>query len=498
MHPNRVTLTDKAILNLPFTTAGQRLVRDAELSGFFVVVGKRTKAFMVQGDLRVKRTRQSVRIKVGEVGELNTREARAKAKTLLGSIAKGIDPRANNAVSAETGDIEGSPADETIAKGPTLRAAWTRYRDAHLKRKGRSDGTIENFRDHVERLMVDWLDQPLSVLGNDPSMVAQRHEKITAENGPYIANGCMRSLRAIYNHARKTARSLPAENPVIAVDWNAEKRRNTALGLPELASWVNELRALENLIRREFHLFLLLSGSRPDALKRAKVEHINFRRRILHIPKPKGGEEKAFDIPLSRTMIKCLARVMRFGRVLYPFQAREWLFPADSACGHIVEHKEDRDRLAKWGNDLRQTYRTIAQTVGIGDLDIHFLMNHTLGGVNAGYITRSKLLSDHLREQQELISRKLMDAVRGSAKAIERRPLNWPLVPARMVLKSALRAADIGTAKRTPVTGEASSGRRRRPDTRRGHALRFGRLQMIADVNAESAELDATDVLASA
>jgi hypothetical protein len=70
--------------------------------------------------------------------------------------------------------------------------------------------------------------------------VALRHEKITAENGPYIANGSMRSLRAIYNHARKTARSQPAEDPVIAVDWNTEKRRNTALGLAELASWVDE------------------------------------------------------------------------------------------------------------------------------------------------------------------------------------------------------------------------------------------------------------------
>ncbi|HEY2530243.1 MAG TPA: hypothetical protein VGJ20_20295 [Xanthobacteraceae bacterium] len=75
--------------------------------------------------------------------------------------------------------------------------------------------------------MADWLDQPLSVLGNDPNLVTARHEKITAENGPYIANGCMRSLRAIYNHARKTARSLPAENPVIAIDWNSEKPRNT-------------------------------------------------------------------------------------------------------------------------------------------------------------------------------------------------------------------------------------------------------------------------------
>jgi integrase len=113
----------------------------------------------------------------------------------------------------------------------------------------------------------------------------------------------MRSLRAIYNHARKIAHTLPAENPVTAVDWNHEKRRDTALGLSELSCWIKDLSALNNPVRREFHLCLLLSGSRPDALKRAKVEHVDFRNRILHVPKPKGGEVKAFDIPLSRAMI---------------------------------------------------------------------------------------------------------------------------------------------------------------------------------------------------
>src|SRR5260370_36742988 len=131
--------------------------------------------------------------------------------------------------------------------------------------------------------MADWLDQPLSVLGNDPSVVAARHEKITAENGPYIANGCMRSLRAIYNHARKTARSLPAETPVIAGDWNSEKRRNTALSLSELARWGEQLRALQNPVRREFHLLLLLSGSRPDALKLARVKPGTCKSRQVHI-----------------------------------------------------------------------------------------------------------------------------------------------------------------------------------------------------------------------
>lgn len=285
--------------------------------------------------------------------------------------------------------------------------------------------------------MADWLDESLWVLGNNPSLVMARHEKITKENGPYIANGCMRSLRAVYNHARKTARSLPAENPATAVDWNSEKRRNTALGLNELPPWVGELRALDNPIRREFHWFLLLSGSRPDGLKRARTEHIDFRSRILHIPKPKGGEIRAFGIPLSR-------RVMRLGRVLDPLQAREWLFPADSASGHLVEHKEDRATLAKWGNDLRQTYRTVAQTAGIADLDIHLLMNHSVVGVNAGYINRNKLLRNHLRQQQEMISGKVVDTIRPRSKSIEQRPTLWPLIAARRLLSDLLRASEGG------------------------------------------------------
>ncbi len=99
-------------------------------------------------------------------------------------------------------------------------------------------------------------------------------------------------------------------------------------------------------IRREFHWGVLLSGSRPDALKRAKIEHVDFRARISHVPKPNGGETKAFDIPLSRSMIRCLVRIMRLGRVLYPTQAQDWLFPADSAA-------------ATWWN-IRKTVRRLA------------------------------------------------------------------------------------------------------------------------------------------
>jgi integrase len=194
------------------------------------------------------------------------------------------------------------------------------------------------------------------------------------------------------------------------------------MGAVDLLSWFEELRVFENLIRREFHLLLLLSGSRPTALKQARLEHIDIRARILHIPRPKGGNERAFDIPLSHAMIRCIIRAIRVGRMLYPDQAEVWLFPADSESGHIEEHKEDRTELSKWGNDLRQSYRTIAQSVKISKLDIHLLMNHSVPGVNEGYITRDKLLNDHLRQLQERISAIIVGQ---AAKIEDGQALHW-------------------------------------------------------------------------
>jgi hypothetical protein len=120
----RLALTDKAILALQLAAAGQQIVRDTELPGFFVMVGKRTKTFMVQGDLRQNGKRQSLRLKVGEVGEVRTREARAKAKALLGLIGRGVDPRPKEAGEAEAHNSKTSRPEGSPDSDLTLRAAW--------------------------------------------------------------------------------------------------------------------------------------------------------------------------------------------------------------------------------------------------------------------------------------------------------------------------------------------------------------------------------------
>jgi hypothetical protein len=254
----KIALSDRAITQLPPPSGKRYTVRDTDLKGFQLVVGARRKTFVVQGEYWEDGQRRGKTVSIGYAGELSVREARIKAKTLLAKIASGELIREEEAA-AQAAAAEAAPPVVAIG-GVTLRQAWARYKTA-LERKDRSEATIDGYEDHVERLLADWLDKPLRELGEDPSQVATRHDLLTTNNGPSAANGTMRTLRAIYNHARKSHPSLPPENPTLAVDWNVEKRRDTAMGVDDLPGWFDQARRLRHQVRREFHLFTLLSGS---------------------------------------------------------------------------------------------------------------------------------------------------------------------------------------------------------------------------------------------
>ena len=70
-------------------------------------------------------------------------------------------------------------------------------------KRGRCERLIAGIRDGVERVLRAWVDEPLANLGKDRRRVVERHDELTERHGPYAANGAMRTLRAIYNHAMK-------------------------------------------------------------------------------------------------------------------------------------------------------------------------------------------------------------------------------------------------------------------------------------------------------
>jgi integrase len=404
MNTQAAKLTKEVMDRLPPAASGQYTVRDTEEPGFFVVVGARTKTFTVQVDvvdvLGKRATKKRAVGKWPQMGVAEARKAAREAKVALGR--EGVRP---------------GGAALTLGDGwAELRA--TLLRDVEAGR--RSMRTVETY-DYGAKLLADWADTPLSRLSDNSPEVRRRHRDLTAARGPRAADFAMVTLRRVYNYARKRRLdpNLPHFNPVDSVDLNPNVRRDTAMGASELAGWHKKLRALPNPVRQEFHMFCLLSGSRAGALTVARWEHLDMKRRVLHIPKPKGGAKRAFDIPLSRPMLACLARARRAGRMVNAVNAAEWVFPGDLSRshrpgfeGHIVEYREDRDDLPKWGGDLRQTYKTLSPEAGLSKTDVMILMNHADGDVNDGYMTRSKVAETYLRGQQEAMSRYIVGCMR--------------------------------------------------------------------------------------
>lgn len=439
-------LTKKDLERLPLATAGQYLVRDATLPGFFVVVGKRTKTFTVQCDVKDELgRRRTKKVALGRVGELTAKQARVKAMATLSALQ-------------EAGKFE------ERRKEWTLGEAWDHMRDFELPGKGSRPRTVDGYEKTIRRLMGDWRNVPLRKFADKPHLVTERHRNITRENGPYAANHFGRAFRRLYNYAQaKLDRTLPVTAWSKVISFNREYRSKGGMGDTDLPLWFRQLAALPNGVRREFHLFNLLCGSRQTALSVAEWSHLDVKRRALHIPEPKGGEHRAFDIPLSRPMLASLARARRAGRMLAPRQAERFIFPAvKSKSGHLVEWKEGRDVLCKWGKQLRQSYEIAGEVLDVSERTMKRLMNHATQDVTMGYGDRSKMWS-RLVEEQERISAHLFAQAGEAGARIADAERHFDLYAERdgkrVLVQAAIRMRDADTlAEAADVSGEWPEG----------------------------------------
>jgi integrase len=396
--PKPTSLT-ALVARTPFTDSGQTVVRDPTLPGFMVVVGQRARTYTIQVDVKTLAGRKTHKEKIGRYEEMDYKTARNLAMEKMSQL--------------RTGKRKPGQPDP----GPTLQEAWDRYRVAHLERKGRAAGTIAQYKDCIERTLKSWLQTPLGELAERPADVAKRHDDITREHGPFQADHTMRSLRAVYRHARNAHRQLPLEHPCVAVDFNNKEGPDDGMDSKQLAKWFEKWATLANDVRREMHLLCLLSASRRRALQEARWADVDIKRRAWHQPKPKGGKAKAFDIPLSRPMLASLARLRRFSRVA--FDGSAWLFPsATSGCGHVTEIKEDPELSFKHGHSLRRTFITQAKAAGVSTFLAKVLANHSVGGgVHEMYVS-VPALHGALLQAQETMSRHILRSAGKAAREL--------------------------------------------------------------------------------
>ncbi len=374
-------------------TLGPGLHRDDDLPGCFIIVGAKKRTWWVQYDWveALTRKRHTRRVRLGHWPAASASEARKLAAVVLASKEK-------------------PPQD-----GPTLRQAWEDYRDLHLAPKvllgKRSQKTVDNYAYFLLHLLGEWMDTPLDLLAQKRDVVRRKYVELCGRSLGSAKNA-FGALRAIYRFAQQhyPPEQLTRPNPV-SFQLDGPEPRQSGMAPEELADWYARLQKVPCPIRREFHLFTLLSGLRTTTVEEARWADLDVKRRALTIPAPKGGRHKKFDLPLSREMLRCLWRARKEGRILCP-GGSEWIFAsAGSASGHIQENKQKGlGKSRGWslvGHALRHTWRDCTLPAGVSELSARLILNHARRDASESYITRDALWS-FLLSEQEKISRFIM------------------------------------------------------------------------------------------
>lgn len=425
-------LTDKAVAEI-IRPAGrpQFVVWDSELTGFGVVVGAQRRTFIAEARVHGKKRRVSI----GALGKIRddrrpwtTTLARQRAKEILGDMAGGIVPCAS--ADDSTADREQShvPAAPT---GPTLRDAMNAH-IARMRKKRRSERSIQTLEWELGKHLAESLDRPLAELAG-PALV-ELHDRIKAQTRPRrgsnpanatgapLANRIIRHVSACWNSLNKKLEGrLGSWNPAKAVDADVLKPKRERIAEENMPDWWARVQTLSP-VRRDMHLFCLFTAMRSKAARLVRWEHVDLDQLSLSVPAPKGGEAKAFRLPIGPTLVELFKRRRRENAIEFaPYGGDAgYVFPSLTRAKPyrvqpIAEAKERRknpatgrrEKYLSGPHTSRRTYLSVAAEEKISELDRSVLANHAFGSqsVNQTYIEQH---FDHLLECQTRIERGLL------------------------------------------------------------------------------------------
>ena len=376
-------LTDSYVESLkPKSNGRERIVRDGSVPGFLVRVGPRKRSFELRIEQRPKITRQ-----LGHWPDVRAGEARRVAEEIWGKHRRG------------------EPLDGGARKGgETIASTWPLFK-ARLTDDGRSQRTIDGYEDVFQRLSDDVKQRPLLELGMDPTIMEREVARIRKllrnkpRGGRAMATAAARFVSTVFNFAKRRNPLLPGD-PVSAVSTVDPRRHDLPiLRAEDLPAWWKAVRRIPREQHREAHLFALLSGLRRNTLVELEWKHLDLKRRCIRIVKPKYGEERVFDLLLSRAMLRCLWRSRKIGRRLFPKHAERWVFAGP--VGHVRGDNLTKDGVLA-NHALRRTYATLGRAAGVPKDSIRRLLNHSGNDVTDHYIRDSGLGRLHAIEQETI------------------------------------------------------------------------------------------------
>lgn len=323
-------------------------------------LGEANKAAKAGDEAEAARIVARIRERLERDGAPARPNARADAPQAAPMDAQGMDAPAAQ-VDGEAGHaMTEAEAEEAEWRALTLAQAMDEH-FAYMRRRKRAR-SVPSMKAEMERYLGEWMDRPISTLTRKEAM--KRHAQVCDDHGGTVANKSFRNLRAVWNTAagkREADENYGAVNPVrrFAKVWH-EEAKGQPIEWEALPEWAASVNGIRNSVRCDWYWFVLLTALRSLDARTLRWDEVNLTDKAgwyvnaegervalppksIHRPCPKGGERKAFTVPLSGPALEILKRRKAENPALFG-DDQGWVFPTRDKSGAVVHLSEPKQQ----------------------------------------------------------------------------------------------------------------------------------------------------------
>lgn len=361
---------------------------DSKLAGFGVLVSGESRTYFarcrVKGQKNSKGRPLEIYESIGRTDIIGYEKAIDKAKAILENATDGISP---DDIRRQNEDLEAEKivkAKDEKRKDITLQDMLTEY---IITRKKLKASTSELYQEDVDRYMSDWKDLPLRSI--DGNMIVEKHAEIGIKSKAR-ADGVMRVVRALFNHAMHMYDDVVIKNPVKKLSavngWYNVKRKESYIKPADLGFWLPAVLKLGYDTSQDFLLLLLFQGARKTETATLRWKDINLVDGTAVFRETKTGI--VLEVPLSKFIVDRLKSRMGY----YYNGPESFVFPSYGTTGHIVDARSalEAARLSSGvktsHHDLRRSFISYCEELEINIFSRKRLANHAIPlDVTEGY-----------------------------------------------------------------------------------------------------------------
>lgn len=340
---------------------------------------------------------------LGTYPQMTVEQAREKAKAVAAKVHQGEDPA------------------QTLKEDKAamlMKDALPKFLEDHAaKLKPKS---AELYRCIVEKYLLPAMGQ-IKVKAITRGHIAKLHKDM--EEKPYMANRTVQIASVFFNWCEDSGYRERASNPCQRIKRYEEQLRKIFMGEPELSLLGDAITKMEGTLRinplaAAAVRLLLLTGARLMEVLSLRWEYIDFEKGVAFLPDSKTGFK---TLQFSAPALAVLEGLPRFS---------EWIFPADSASGHMMGLQKPWAALMKeaglsgWRiHDLRHAFASAMVNSGASLPIVGKILGHNNVATTARYA--------HLQENP---ARKAAeDAAAKIAKALHTKPKKGKVVAFNVV-----------------------------------------------------------------